>query len=351
MRNLNFLLLADDSQGLNHEVAVIEGMLTEYARLRQCELKTLKMTVEEIKINPLFLPNEFTAIKNTQSKNIVFFWEKLIDCRLLYDDNIIKIFIPNPEIIVDRTLSLLSLVDHIWHKTKLSVCAFRTYAPQAAHLFTGFTSLDPQIKVKRYDRFGHFRGKASNRHSAQILNVWRNNPHFPELRYHFYQELNGTWEEPFEFKEWLTCRNISIMAGKVNKDLYNQQISECGIHLCLSGIEGFGHYINEARAMGAVVVVIDAPPMNEFIDNYSGILIPSSDRCEMGLVYRHIVTEADIKLSIDKIIELSQEHLRDLGSSARNRYLSERQFFLERCTYLLDFISDQTVSLLSNLDI
>jgi hypothetical protein len=335
---LNVLLLADVSGGLGHEVSVIERMLAEYVMSRNYELKILKMTMEEIRINPLFLPNEFIQTKNGGARNIVFFWEKVVDCRLLYDANILKIFIPHPEIIVEGTLPLLSFVDHIWHKTKLSQEAFKHHARQAAHFFTGFTSNDPEMTVQSFKRFAHFRGKASNRHSAQILNVWRNNPHYPELRYHFYQELNASWEEPFEFKEWLTCRNISILAGKVDRDFYNQQVSECGIHLCLSGVEGFGHYINEARAMGAVVVVIDAPPMNEFIDSKSGILMPASDRREMGLVYRHIVTEEDIKSTIDKIIALPQELLEDLSRSARNRYLSERQLFLARSAYLLDLI-------------
>lgn len=337
---LNVLLLADISGGLGHEISVIERMLNEYASSRQCALKILKMTMEEIRINPIFLPQEFILTQNSEAKNIVFFWEKVVDCRLLYDDNFIKIFIPHPEIIVDRTLTLLQRIDHIWHKTQLSSQAFKNFAPQAAHFFTGFTSNDPTITVQSYRRFAHFRGKASNRHSKQILDVWRSNPHYPELRYHFYQELNASWEEPFEFKEWLTCRNISIMAGKIDKDFYNQQVGECGIHLCLSGVEGFGHYINEARAIGAVVVVIDAPPMNEFIDISSGILIPPSDRRKMGLVYRHIVTEAEIKLAIDKIVALPQEHLEALGRSARRRYVSERQLFLERSAYLLDLIRD-----------
>ncbi len=342
MTKLNLLLLADVSGGLRHEVTVVEKMLTEYAISRRSELKILKMTMEEIRVNPIFIPNEFHENDTNNAKNIVVFWEKVIDCRLLYDETVLKIFIPHPEIIVEGTLPLLNYVDHIWHKTKLSVEAFKDHASQAAHFFTGFTSIEPDITVQNYGRFAHFRGKASNRHSTQILNVWRNNPHYPELRYHFYQELNGSWEEPFEFKEWLACRNISVMAGKIDKSFYNQQLGQCGIHLCLSGVEGFGHYINEARAMGAVVVVIDAPPMNEFIDINSGILIPSSDRQEMGLVHRHLVSERSIKLTIDKIIELPQTHLKELGEAARKRYLTEGQLFRERMALLLDLLRNDT---------
>jgi hypothetical protein len=50
-----------------------------------------------------------------------------------------------------------------------------------------------------------------------------------------------------------------------------------GVHLCLSSKEGFGHYLNSARASGALVVVTDHPPMNEFTDGQTdGVLCPPS---------------------------------------------------------------------------
>lgn len=41
--------------------------------------------------------------------------------------------------------------------------------------------------------------------------------------------------------------------------------SEHPIHICASEREGFGHYINEARAAGAFIISTDHPPMNEFV--------------------------------------------------------------------------------------
>ena len=53
-------------------------------------------------------------------------------------------------------------------------------------------------------------------------------------------------------------------------------IEKAGCFLCPSSIEGYGHYINEAKSCKSIVVTTDFAPMNEFIDSYilsQGILI------------------------------------------------------------------------------
>jgi len=49
------------------------------------------------------------------------------------------------------------------------------------------------------------------------------------------------------------------------------------LHIMPSEREGFGHTINEGRAVGALLVVPDHPPMNELVRDGSGVLI-SPDR-------------------------------------------------------------------------
>lgn len=60
--------------------------------------------------------------------------------------------------------------------------------------------------------------------------------------------------------------------------------AEHPIHVCASEREGFGHYINEARAAGALVVSTDHPPMNELIT-------PGVKReCRLGCMPRGVCT-------------------------------------------------------------
>jgi FkbM family methyltransferase len=49
------------------------------------------------------------------------------------------------------------------------------------------------------------------------------------------------------------------------------------IHACPSAAEGWGHILDRARWCGAVVVTLDAPPMNELLDGESAVLAPAVD--------------------------------------------------------------------------
>jgi hypothetical protein len=67
--------------------------------------------------------------------------------------------------------------------------------------------------------------------------------------------------------------NVTMITGT----LTSEQVAEyrrAPVHLCPSAAEGFGHYINEARAMGAVVITTDAGPMDELILDTFGFRIP-----------------------------------------------------------------------------
>ena len=57
------------------------------------------------------------------------------------------------------------------------------------------------------------------------------------------------------------------------------------VHICPSAREGFGHYINEARSVGAVVLTIDAAPMSEFVvDGESGVVGGQGSPCTRNVV-------------------------------------------------------------------
>ena len=113
--------------------------------------------------------------------------------------------------------------------------------------------------------------------------------------------------------------------------------SVADVHMCPSLIEGWGQYIDEGRRSKAVVLTLNAPPMNELIENnFSGILVNASRGPSMKQLLPHGWTQyftkdkeynkflyktyktsqTDLYNGITKILKMSQEQKRKLGNNA-----------------------------------
>jgi hypothetical protein len=318
-------LIFSNSAGLAVDAKVIAQALTHHAKIMNVDLD-----VQPIRLPwQLYFrkePVRFDRLKLHRRPDAIVFLENIVECDPPIDPDIPTVLVPNPEWINVRSERLLRTIDHVWHKSRLSQDLMAVRMPGAAHHYTGFTSLEPSVTVPDYGSFAHFRGKATSRHSAEVLAVWRNNPQFPRLHYQFYQEQ----ADNFEFPEWLSWNNIAIRAGKMAPDAYVQALGANGIHLCTSASEGFGHYINEARAMSAVAVVLDAPPMNELIDRECGMLLSPCAERPLKFGVRYQLSEAELERGIRALLALGTDDLETMGRNARRRFLSERDAFVER---------------------
>ena len=128
----------------------------------------------------------------------------------------------------------------------------------------------------------------------------------------------------------MTKEAFTIYLGHLAEKDYREAFSAHGIHLCTSQTEGFGHYINEARAIGALILALDAPPMNELIDADCGILIPTARTAphHHGLCF--LATRAAIGEAVATARAMAPARRRALGERARERFAGERQAFVER---------------------
>jgi hypothetical protein len=92
------------------------------------------------------------------------------------------------------------------------------------------------------------------------------------------------------------------------------------VHLCPSLAEGWGHNIVEACRRGAVVIVTDAPPMNELADESCALMV-AWDRSEprhLGTCFH--VEKAALEAAIETAIAMPDEGEARLGEAARARY-------------------------------
>jgi glycosyltransferase involved in cell wall biosynthesis len=199
--------------------------------------------------------------------------------------------------------------------------------PLAAHTYLGFTTQDPGHLVANYGSFIHLRGKIeTQRNTDTIFRFWKSTSGLPDLYVHFYWQKTGGIDYP----GWLSDGNVHVRMGWMDRTEYLNLAKLHGIHLCTSEVEGFGHYINEARAMGSLVITTDGAPMNELIDDTSGILVRPASTSKQNWGVKYGITPEDLAPAIERILSLSPKARHDLGTAARERFLTEDRWFRQR---------------------
>jgi glycosyltransferase involved in cell wall biosynthesis len=130
-----------------------------------------------------------------------------------------------------------------------------------------------------------------------------------------------------------------------------------GVHLCPSREEGFGHYINEARALGALVMTTNWAPMNDMVQDHFGVLIP----CQLtsASLYQSplpgnqacVVGPTDLEKAMEKYFgligknenddQLRLAKVRSMGEFARVRFEDDRDDFRDRMQNLFGKVLPQ----------
>uniref|UniRef100_A0A383W5Q1 Glycosyl transferase family 1 domain-containing protein n=1 Tax=Tetradesmus obliquus TaxID=3088 RepID=A0A383W5Q1_TETOB len=119
-----------------------------------------------------------------------------------------------------------------------------------------------------------------------------------------------------------------------------------GLHLCPSEREGFGHYLNEARAAAAFVITSDHPPMNDLIRPEFGLLI-TPQRTGSYEDWQALSSYADINAYLDPdsicaavelVLSMPVEERAGKGKVARRQYLSEKRAFVRNVRRLREYL-------------
>ncbi|TYZ69280.1 hypothetical protein PybrP1_007075 [[Pythium] brassicae (nom. inval.)] len=125
------------------------------------------------------------------------------------------------------------------------------------------------IKPKDFTKpkFIHTAGASAQKGTRQVVECWLSRPDFPPLDLVI---KNDSYQWMFGPPHNLDARvrsatNIRLLNTQVKPIEFGRMIAEAAFFLCTSVMEGYGHYINQARASGGVIVTTDAPPMNELI--------------------------------------------------------------------------------------
>jgi glycosyltransferase involved in cell wall biosynthesis len=242
-----------------------------------------------------------------------------------------NLIFPNPEFFDPDILQKLPNLEAICCKTRYALSLFEPFPFRS--VFTGFTAADYLVDAvsKDYRRFLHLAGKSDWKGTDTVLEVWRRHPEWPELTI-VWSPLDS-YGNPRRRLEG--SANIRILNERLPEDELRKLMNRCGIHLCPSLTEGFGHYIVEAMSTRAVVVTTDAPPMNELVDSGHGFLVEAEPVGQQFMSTLYGIRAEDLERRIEEILSTGSEEMVTRGEAARARYLEMDRTFRERMDQLL----------------
>lgn len=240
--------------------------------------------------------------------------------------------IPNPEWWFPHYTDLLPQIDLVLCKTKDALNLFRGLTHKVR--FLGFCSRDMyRFGVEKEVRFLHVAGNSIVKNTEAILEAFKL-LHFELV---LVTRLSVLRHEAEKYD------NIEVLKYISDEGLV-YQMNRCLFHLCPSKYEGFGHYLHEGQSTGAVVITLDAPPLNEF-HTPKQLLMPCLPDSKLRLAQLHTITPAAVVDAVDTALHLSEEERDRLSKDARIMYMLERQMFSENVDRLMEELcSSQSVA-------
>ncbi|CAH0482476.1 unnamed protein product [Peronospora belbahrii] len=121
--------------------------------------------------------------------------------------------------------------------------------------------------------FLHIVGKSKHKGTRQVLDCWLSRTDLPPLELYVSDGVFGRWLAPTYSERIAKSTNIKLHLGQVEPAAFGQLIADATYFMCSSDMEGYGHYINQARSSRGFIFTTDVAPMNELITPSSGALI------------------------------------------------------------------------------
>jgi hypothetical protein len=177
-----------------------------------------------------------------------------------------NVWIPNIEWTYRTWQPYIHMVDEIWAKTQEAVDVLTPLtATPIRHI--GWTSIDKvwNGEKKNYHKALVPVGKNIYRHPRPVFQAYmrllEENPEvyakLPELHVvHAPEHIRVTVPDAISAK-------VIVHAGVMKEAEYDELLKECGLCVCLSMAEGFGHAVNEAMSVGCNLILSSIRPFKE----------------------------------------------------------------------------------------
>jgi hypothetical protein len=238
----------------------------------------------------------------------------------------INIAVPNPEWFDYHDRRSLSLIDSVWCKTENTQRIFAQMERQTCLI--GFASQDCyDPNVRRQPTFFHLAGKSPLKGTDRLLRIWRQQPGWPRL---IVVQEHGREDSA------TPAHNIEYHMG-YQEDFALRQLQNTSIyHLCTSESEGWGHSIAEAMSVGALVISVDGPPMNELVTPERGLLLRHGVKHRQKCAQLYPFAEDSLRETIERALLMKEPEQTALRQAARQWFLTNQEGFHGRIARALE---------------
>lgn len=230
-----------------------------------------------------------------------------------------NIMVPNPEWFERPWLARLGRCTEVWAKTADCLRIFSRYHRKV--VFSGWTSPDRLLPdVPRAMELVHLAGNSSAKGTQAVLEAMALLP-----------EHSLTLVTR---KSYACPSNVRAIEHLSDSEFMRLQ-NRARIHLCPSSYEGFGHYINEALSVGALVITTASEPMTDLVQPSFGIGVRVRSTSLQHLAQHRHVDPVELAEAIRAAMSAPAAVIEELGRRSREAYLSTRDAFHTRVTELL----------------
>ena len=232
---------------------------------------------------------------------------------------------PNQERFPRRHLGRLKGIDLVLAKSRHAEEIFRGLGVPT--VYVGFTSEDrlDETVPKNWNSFFHLAGGSTLKGTEDVIELWSRHPEWPEL----------VLVQRDPHPKAAAIGNIRVVSGYITDAQLKELQNSCGIHLCPSRSEGWGHHLVEALSVGAVTVTTDGPPMNEHVSTDCGLLIAYGRTEPRHLGTNYLVDLAARETVVESLLRMDSSEKQRLGSAGRKRFLEIDAGFRARLAEVL----------------
>jgi hypothetical protein len=254
-----------------------------------------------------------------------------------------NIWIPNIEWTYKTWTPYLKMVDEVWAKTRESYNILTAYTSNVKYI--SWTSIDKVFHEKKnYHKGIVLVGKNIKRNPKPVLQAYlkikETNSHLyallPELVIPYNPECIQFYF-PSELED-----KITLISKHLTETEYDDLLRECGLAICTSAAEGFGHAVNEAMSSGCNLILSNILPFMEITEN-RGLFIATKERIDSPGFLGSLVDVSvhDLMVKLQGYVNTSFKAKETISERYRDIYEAHHAKFIQNMQKLLGELKPQ----------